>query len=123
MTPALAARLLALPPTVRATLAGVPGPGWGIVPGYGRGEPVAETASCYGESIALVVFAGSPWAWWPANPAAAVAAVLDCTLAAAHESLMAWLDNHEDIEHPNAPGLDSDAALSIIEAHAARSQS
>lgn len=116
----LAPRLLALPPTVRAALAGVPGPGWlasrhidgDLIVGPWPGLPTGFDDRADEED-----------AWWPASPAAAVAAVLDCTLAAAHESLMAWLDNHEDIEHPNAPGLDLDAALSIIEAHVARSQS
>lgn len=118
----LAPRLLALPPTVRATLAGVPGPGWYVSRRDGA-TALHDSASYVHPEPLGQRGAGFTEAWFPANPAAAVAAVLDCTLAAAHESLMAWLDNHEDIEHPNAPGLDSDAALSIIEAHAARSQS
>lgn len=121
---ALVPRLLVLPADVRGALAGVEGPGWAIYEypvHYVRTSPyricLCREPSDYAD----------PWArqaWWPANPAAAVAAVLDCTLAAACEHLLGWPNEHEDIEHPNAPGLLDDAALTLIEAHvASRSQS
>ena len=105
----LAPRLLALPADVRAALARVEGPGWAV----------SNWHENYGRAVA---HPGPEWlpaaaAWWPANPPAAVAAVLGCTLAAACEHLLGWLNEHEDIEHPNAPGLLDDAALSIIENH------
>lgn len=104
----LAPRLLALPADVRAALARVEGPGFDVHPV--RGSALVCSHVSLSASVA---------AWWPANPAAAVAAVLDCTLAAACEHLLGWPNEHEDIEHPNAPGLLDDAALTLIEAHVA----
>ena len=97
-------RLLALPPDARALLAGVEGPGW-YVWESGRAPTLLE---CRLDAQMAAV-------WWPANPAAAVAAVLyppghplhDRGLYHAHELLRVRLVDGGD---------DHEAALSIIEA-------
>ena len=102
MNPQLSPRLLALPPDVRATLAGVEGPGWQAL---SRGVAVPFT------SYANVPHNFGPPAWFPANPAAAVAAVLGVDLWEAHFSLSGEMDYADTDDHA--------AALSIIEAHVA----
>jgi len=100
VTPALAQRVLALPDDVRATLATVPGPGWRI--------------SAFGAPPVLKLrYTGTGWTWWPANPAAAVAACMaPMSLTAAYSMLVRELLDGADDDHA--------AALSIIEAHVAR---
>ena len=105
-----AARILALPESVRAALATVEGPGWYVVPGE-RG-PVW---SPYGEMpyADRALHLGS--AWWPANPARAVAVVTMYPVGKAHDLLYGQWCRGESDDHA--------AALSIIDAHVARAES
>ena len=103
MTPTLAARVLALPADVRTALAAVPGPGWEVTRGafLGGGYGTTETrplARC-GADVS------DRYAWWPANPAAALVAVLDCGLRRAHERLADWIDAHGGDDHAATLGL------------------
>lgn len=101
----IAARILRLPESARAVLATVDGPGWVIYSVESGPFPCATVGG------KMLVADGS--AWWPANPARAVAAVLGCPLTTAHLRL-ANLDFA-------LPDDDHAAALSIIEAHVAES--
>jgi hypothetical protein len=96
----LSPRLLALPADIRATLAGVEGPGWVVYHDRHKPFPCATVGG------KMCIDEGS--AWFPANPAAAVAAVLGYDLRRSHERLADWLDAHGGDDHV--------AALSIIEA-------
>lgn len=97
----LCTRLLALPPDTRAKLATVEGPGWVCYPTGGAVAflfPKARDAE-------------NGKAWWPANPIAAVAAVLGIDDYRACDRLSHWLQYNV--------GDTNDAALAIIEAHVA----
>ena len=107
-----AARILALPESVRAALATVEGPGWYLsrrdgqtdlhdIASYAHLEPMGQRG------------AGFTDAWWSANPARAVAVALGIDLWSAHSKLGVAL--------PFKGGDDHAAALAIIEAHVARS--
>lgn len=109
MTPTLSPRILALPPAVRETLAAVPGPGWEVTRGafLGGGYGTTETrplARC-GADVS------DRYAWWPANPAAAVCAVCDVLPHAAHQLIADACPGLEDGDDDHA------AALDVIEAH------
>lgn len=101
----LAPRILALPADIRAALAGVGGPGWMIRQRDGEILPMGRVSLAH-------LSAG--WDFWPANPAASVAAVLDTTIWHAHMLIG---------EYWPACVNDHAAALSIIEAHVANRSS
>ena len=103
-----AARILALPESVRAALATVEGPGWLILPPWTVG--VGSSFSLTNQPPGLGAFVGS--AWWPANPSRAVAVVLGCPLFIAYQRVSAWL--------PTSGGDDHAVALKIIEDRAGR---
>ena len=101
----LAPRLLALPRDVRAALARVEGPGFDVHPV--RGSALACSHVSLSASVA---------AWWPANPAQAVAAVLGCSIRAAYLHVYGRMVDASD---PSEPDDDHAAALTLIEAHVA----
>lgn len=109
MTPALAIRVLALPLAVREELSSVPGPGWEVTRGaflggkYGTTEarPLAQCGADMSDR----------YAWWPANPAAALVAVLQIPLWGAHRRIYEACERSE-----GDSGDDHAAALSLIEA-------
>lgn len=106
----LAHRILALPADVRETLSKVPGPGWEVTRGafLGGGYGTTETrqlARC-GADVS------DRYAWWPANPAAAVAAVLRIPLWDAHRRVYEACTRDEGDD-----GNDHAAAMEVIEAH------
>lgn len=102
MTPTLAARVLALPPAVREALAAVPGPGW-------------TCARRMDGFVLPVLRIGTPRrlksheAWWPANPADAVAAICvlpgGLALQVAHELLAMRMGDTAEDDHSAALGL------------------
>jgi len=107
MTPTLAPRILDLPPAVREALAAVPGPGWEVTRGafLGGGYGTTETrplARC-GADVS------DRYAWWPANPAAAVAAICvlpgGLALQVAHELLAVRMGDTAEDDHEAALGL------------------
>jgi hypothetical protein len=100
----LSRRILALPADVRALLAGVEGPGWRVYQDHkGRLGVYTEdrsTATCYHQQHA----------WFPANPAAAVAAVTRNPLWYAYKVISYAMPDGDK------PGDDALAAIRIIEA-------
>lgn len=105
----LAPRILALPADVRRTLAGVEGPGWYIAQRVGATTLWDNAPYAHPQPLGQRGFPCVE-AWWPANPAASVAAVMRCSIWYAHRLIA---DN-------GAMGGDTPAALSIIEAHVAK---
>lgn len=104
--PTLASRLLDLPADVRAALAAIPGPGWrayrntsGLLELYVRTDSEGRPPS-------------DLWVWWPANPAAVVAAVLGIPMWDAHRRIYEACTRDEGDD-----GNDHAAAMEVIEAH------
>lgn len=98
-----AARILALPESVRAALATVEGPGWRI---SRTGHAIAQPSPDPHELMA-------GYAWWSVNPARAVAVVTGWSFSACYTIIAVRLQAGESDDHA--------AALAIIEAHVARS--
>lgn len=106
MTPELGKRVQALPRRVLDALWDVPGPGWvvrldGAIGPHNERPDADWRASLQG------------WEWWPANPAAAVAAICvtpgQMALQVAHELLAVRMGDTAEDDHA--------AALGLIEAH------
>lgn len=120
MRPDLSPRLLALPPDVRAALAGVDGPGWQVryAPRWARqmGSPPIDVLAL-GWISSEHTRAG--WAWWPASPAASVAAVLYPPGSPLHTLGLYYAHGLLQTRLADGDGDDHVAALSIIEAHVA----
>lgn len=105
----LAPRILNLPADVRAALARVDGPGWILyADNVSKRDPNPRIAVSVGESKRLKDIYYPRKVFFPANPAASVAAVLGIAPCDAHQLLA-----------DHAIGYDHAAALSIIEAHVA----
>ena len=109
-----AARILALPESVRAALATVEGPGWYLsrrdgqtalhdIASYAYPEPMGQRG------------AGFTDAWWSASMAWSVAAVTGWSLSACYAIIAVRLQAGESDDHA--------AALAIIEAHIAHAES
>lgn len=111
LPPDFCRRVLGLPADTRATLAAVPGPGWHVVQAVGTYDrPTADPA-------AKAAGTEPPWpsdltAWWPANPAAAVRAVLRNPPWDAHRRIYEACTRDEGDD-----GDDHAAALWVIEGH------
>lgn len=101
-----AARILALPESVRAALATVEGPGWFLRARVVEGAPYASWLRLKVPRLLLV---GD--AWWPSNPVDSVAAVLGCSTFVALGRLRHEVGYWRDDVHA--------AALAIIEQHGA----
>ena len=111
---ALAPRILNLPADVRAALARVDGPGWILyADNVSKRDPNPRIAVSVGESKRLKDIYYPRKVFFPANPAASVAAVTGWSRAMAYsvltERMLGYVEDNDD--HA--------AALSIIEAYAA----
>ena len=98
MTRAVGERVQALPAAAREALWSVPGPGWVVRPSGAVGARNERPDADWRKSL-------SGWEWWPANPAAALVAVLDYDLRRAHERITDWIDAHGGDDHAAALGL------------------
>ena len=110
LPPDFCRRLLALPPDTRRVLAYVPGPGWRVYRNTSSGVP-----DCYVQTDSGGRPPSDLWVWWPANPAAAVAAICvapGLALQVAHELLAMRMGDTAEDDHA--------AALGLIEAHLRR---
>jgi hypothetical protein len=110
LPPDFCRRVLGLPADTRATLAAVPGPGWEVTRGafLGGGYGTTETrplARC-GADVS------DRYAWWPANPADAVCAVLRIPPWDAHRRIYEACTRDEGDD-----GDDHAAAMEVIEGH------
>jgi len=90
MNPNLAERILKFPDDIRKSLAEVPGPGWRVNP---RGHAIVQPSPDPYELLC-------GYAWWPANPADALRAVLGYDTLQAYERVTHWIltrgcDDHE----------------------------
>lgn len=102
----LAARILLLPESVRATLATVEGSGWYV--SRRNGDTILHDYASYAHPEPMGQRgAGFTDAWWPADPVASVAAVLGCSMFVALGQLRHEVGYWQDDVHA--------AALAIIE--------
>jgi hypothetical protein len=97
--PAIAERILKFPTDVRKSLAEVPGPGWYVWGDGGGGEPLPAAPP--------PEWRNPNRAWWPANPADALRAVLGYDTLQAYERVTHWILTRGCDDH--------DAAVAIIE--------
>jgi hypothetical protein len=99
--------VLALPAATRRALSVVPGPGWRIYDNTSSGTP-----DCYIRTDSEGRPPSDLTAWWPANPAAAVRAVLRIPPWDAHRRIYEACTRDEGDD-----GDDHAAALWVIEGH------
>ena len=98
MTPEIGVRVQALPRHVKDALWAVSGQGWVVRLDGAVGSRNEIPDADWRKSL-------PGWEWWPANPAAALVAVLDYDLRRAHERITDWIDAHGGADHAAALGL------------------